>query len=273
MLVTNCFSTSHVLRKPDEEGHHQQVHPGGHDGVSPRPAGDLFHREQGRGRQRSRSRCSSTSAAARRAEKARLNIKKEADRQRRHRQPRAEVCRLPHARTSPAARCTSWRATPRSARASSARDAEFQAHHARARQDSQLPEGGLRHASSRARSSPTSCKVLGCGVEVQTQAGQGSLGLQSGEPALEQGHHLHRCRRGRLPDPHADSHHALPARADAHRARAMCTSPSRPCMRSRARARPTLPIPTGEGGHASTASEAQSATSSARRVSARTSRR
>ena len=64
------------------------------------------------------------------------------------------------------------------------------------------------------------------------QADQGPLGVQSREPALEQGHHLHRCRRGRLPDPHAHPHHALPARADAHRARAMCTLPSRPCMRS-----------------------------------------
>ena len=38
ILVTNCFSTHHVLRKPDEKGHHEQVHPGGHDGVFPRPA-------------------------------------------------------------------------------------------------------------------------------------------------------------------------------------------------------------------------------------------
>ena len=33
------------LREPDEKGHHQQVHPGGHDGVPPQPAGDLLHRK------------------------------------------------------------------------------------------------------------------------------------------------------------------------------------------------------------------------------------
>ena len=33
------------LRKPDQEGHHQQVHPGGHDGVPSQPTGDILHRE------------------------------------------------------------------------------------------------------------------------------------------------------------------------------------------------------------------------------------
>ena len=54
-------------------------------------------------------------------------------------------------------------------------------------------------------------KVLGCGVEVQRQARQGHGRLRPDEPAVEQDRHLHRRRRGRLPDPHPDPHHALPA--------------------------------------------------------------
>ena len=38
--------------------------------------------------------------------------------------------------------------------------------------------------------------------------------LNSLGPALEQDHHLHRCRRGRLPDPHLDPDHALPPGPD-----------------------------------------------------------
>ena len=42
------------------------------------------------------------------------------------------------------------------------------------------------------------------------QAREGPERLRPGQPALEQGGHLHRRRRGRLPDPHPDPHHALP---------------------------------------------------------------
>ena len=54
------------------------------------------------------------------AEKARLNIKKEAHRQHGHLQPRAEVRGLPQPRRLDGARYTSWRATAPSAPASSA---------------------------------------------------------------------------------------------------------------------------------------------------------
>ena len=40
-----------LLREPDQEGHHQQVHPGGHDRVPQGRTRDLLYREQGRGRQ------------------------------------------------------------------------------------------------------------------------------------------------------------------------------------------------------------------------------
>ena len=58
-------------------------------------------------------------------------------------------------------------------------------------------------------------KVLGCGVEVEKH-GKELQQLLAGKPPLEQGRHLYRRRRGRLPDPHAHSHDALAARADAH---------------------------------------------------------
>ena len=45
-------------------------------------------------------------------------------------------------------------------------------------------------------------RVLGCGVEVPAKKGcEGSCDVRPCKPALEQGRDLHRCRRGRLPDP------------------------------------------------------------------------
>ena len=60
-------------------------------------------------------------------------------------------------------------------------------------------------------------KVLGCGVEVKDKHTKdlSNFELRSGQSALEQGHHLHRRRRGRLSDPHADPHDALPPCAHA----------------------------------------------------------
>ncbi len=52
-------------------------------------------------------------------------------------------------------------------------------------------------------------KVLGCGVEVQKSTPR-IWQLRSEQPPLEQGGHLHRWRRGRLPDPDPDPDHALP---------------------------------------------------------------
>ena len=60
-------------------------------------------------------------------------------------------------------------------------------------------------------------KVLGCGVEVKTKANKDLATFDLEPAAVEQGHHLHRCRRGRLPDPHPDPHHALPADPHPHR--------------------------------------------------------
>ena len=53
-------------------------------------------------------------------------------------------------------------------------------------------------------------KVLGCGVEVQNKHVKDLSAFDLEQPPLEQGGHLHRRRRGRLPDPHIDPHHALP---------------------------------------------------------------
>ncbi len=54
-------------------------------------------------------------------------------------------------------------------------------------------------------------KVLGCGVEVRGKAAiKGPVGVRPRQPAVAPRHHLYRCRCGRLPDPHADSDHALP---------------------------------------------------------------
>ena len=50
------------------------------------------------------------------------------------------------------------------------------------------------------------------------QGGEGSVGVRPRQPAVAPRHHLHRCRCGRLPDPHADPDHDLPPRPDAHRA-------------------------------------------------------
>ena len=50
-------------------------------------------------------------------------------------------------------------------------------------------------------------------------AGEGRQGAESvrfEQPPLEQGGHLHRWRRGRLPDPYPDPHHALPALPHPH---------------------------------------------------------
>ena len=102
--------------------------------------------------------------------KAAAEHQEKALRQYRHFQPRAEVRGLPHAATCPAAKFISLRATALSAASSSARDSGISGHHARARQDPELPRRPTTPAFSRARSSPIFSKVLGCGVEVQGKA-------------------------------------------------------------------------------------------------------
>ena len=87
-------------------------------------------------------------------------------------------------------------------------------HNARARQDPQLPEGRLRaHFQKRDNNGPHQGPGLRRGG---AEAYQGAARLRAGEPALEQGHHLHGCGRGRLPDTHAHPDDALPPGADAH---------------------------------------------------------
>ena len=48
------------------------------------------------------------------------------------------------------------------------------------------------------------------------QGGQGAQRLRPQQSTLEQGRHLHRCGRGRLPDPHADPDDDLPSLPHAH---------------------------------------------------------
>ena len=132
-----------LLREPDEKGHHQQVRPGGHDRVLPAAA------------------CTSTSSKTRprpteiadqvlinkrsreTAEKAAAEHQEEADR---------------HPSTSPTACRNLWTAARRTSRAARLYIVEgdsamgsvklsprrgISGHHARARQDPKLPEGGL----------------------------------------------------------------------------------------------------------------------------------
>ena len=54
-------------------------------------------------------------------------------------------------------------------------------------------------------------RVLGCGVEVQNRHAKDLTAFDLAVAALEQGHHLHRRRRGRLSDSDAGSDHALSA--------------------------------------------------------------
>ena len=77
------------------------------------------------------------------AEKARLNIKKKLTGIRRYCQPRPEICRLPDARTSRAAKFTSSRATRALGSCQALARRGISGHHARARQDLELPQGGL----------------------------------------------------------------------------------------------------------------------------------
>ena len=94
------------------------------------------------------------------------------------------------------------------------------------------------------------------------------------QPPLEQGRHLHRCRRRRLPDPHADPDHALPALPRRSSSRAMSISRSRRSMRSAARIRPGSPIPRARKAEILKAARGQEVSrSTAPRVSARTTRR
>ena len=88
-------------------------------------------------------------------------------------------------------------------------------HHARPGQDPELPEGGLRQdLQERHHHRPAEGAGLRGGGE--GQAREGPVRLRPGQPAVEQGGHLHRRRRGRLPDPHPDPHHALPADPHPH---------------------------------------------------------
>ena len=95
ILVTNCFSTQHVLRKPDEEGHHQQVHPGGHDGVLPRAGWRSTSSRTRTAADRIMEQVLINKRSRETAEKSASEHQEKAHRQCRHRQPRAEVRRLP----------------------------------------------------------------------------------------------------------------------------------------------------------------------------------
>ena len=86
-------------------------------------------------------------------------------------------------------------------------------------------------------------RVLGCGVEVNDTPHEEPGHLRPGQPELEQGHHLHRRRRRRLPYSHAHLGHALSPGAHAHPTRGSSTSPNRRCTRSTARRRPTSLTP------------------------------
>ena len=53
-------------------------------------------------------------------------------------------------------------------------------------------------------------KVLGCGVEVKSKANKELSTFDLDNLRWNKHRHLHRCRCGRLPDPHPDFDHALP---------------------------------------------------------------
>ena len=82
-------------------------------------------------------------------------------------------------------------------------------------QDPELPEGRLRQdLQERHHHRPAEGAGLRGGGE--GEAGEGPGLLRSVRPAVEQDRHLHRRRRGRLPDPHSDPHHALPPHPHPH---------------------------------------------------------
>ena len=112
------------------------------------------------------------------------------------------------------------------------RDAEFQGIMPVQGQDTQLPQGRLRpHLQKRRHNRPGQGARLRRGDQ---QARQGAAGLRAGQPALEQGHNLHRRRRRRLPDTHADTHHALPSDAHAD-TRGLRVHRGEPAVRDRVR--------------------------------------
>ena len=97
-------------------------------------------------------------------------------------------------RTSPAGRSISWRATPLSGSVKQSRDAEYQGI---------MPIRGkilncLKADYARIFKSDIIMdliRVLGCGVEVQGKHAKNVGAFDLGQPPLEQGGHLHRCRR------------------------------------------------------------------------------
>ena len=124
----------------------------------------------------------------------------------------AEVCGLPQSRTLPSVKFLSWRAIPLWVRVKQARDPNYQAI---------MPIRGkilncLKADYDKIFKSEIITdliKVLGCGVEVKSKANKDLVLVRPERAALEQDHPLHRCRRGRLPDPHAAADDAVPADA------------------------------------------------------------
>ena len=198
ILVTNNFSTQTSYENQTKKSITNKFVQEAMTDFLKRAAGRSTSSRTPPTRRRSPSRCSSTSAAARHAEKAAAQHQEEAHAAASTSPTGCRNSWTAAPKTSPGGSSISWRATPPWAPCKLEPGRGVPGHHARARQDPQLPEGGLRHASSKARSSPTSSRSWAAAWRCRAQTSQGSGRLRPGQPALEQDRHLHRRRCGRL---------------------------------------------------------------------------
>ncbi len=118
ILVSNNFSTQTSYENQTKKAINNKFVQEAMTRVPARAAGGLLHREPRRGGEDRRA-GAHQQAQPRDGGKDAHQPEKEAHGEDRHRQPRAEVRGLPHEGRAAAARSTSWRATPPSARASS----------------------------------------------------------------------------------------------------------------------------------------------------------